>query len=662
MKLNGLSIGVKLIASYLVLAALLLVVGGIGWSSLGQMRARTGELVATTPFGDAAHEMSRVVRHDLHLLSQMMLTLENASLDRVWVAHEELVKRYDALADALSKGGQAEGREIPMAPESIRARVAQADELHNNALQPQMKLVREHTSAIFQARAQLGQARKELEALFKETVEMASELEEKVKERIQELLSKKVDGVRIIAVENTWADMSMEIKVTLAESRYFLEAYLNAAEGKEREAADRGFAETIKTFDEWIDALRNGAQTEEGAIARVDVPALREVVEKLDANHGRFQEQAARLMKAGRDMSELERKRRDVEIRMAEVGEKMSAMLADVRQQAATAMSGMVAAAEATSQSATRTTVTGMVAGLLLALVLGVGITRHISEPLRVARQSLMTLAEGNLRIRCELERGDELGELVKGTCQLASTLQGVVTEIQEATHRVQGGSVEMASTAQALSEGAAQQAAAIEQTSASMEQMSGNIQQNTENAVATQGLARQAAQDAENGGQAVAEAVEAMRQIAGKIAIIEEIARQTNLLALNAAIEAARAGEHGKGFAVVAAEVRKLAERSQTAAGEIGELSASSVQVAEKAGEIIGKLVPDIQETARLVHEIATGSQEQSQGAGQINAAIGQLDQVIQSNAGAAEHLSDSAQALREEAERLSGAIAFFK
>jgi methyl-accepting chemotaxis protein len=152
------------------------------------------------------------------------------------------------------------------------------------------------------------------------------------------------------------------------------------------------------------------------------------------------------------------------------------------------------------------------------------------------------------------------------------------------------------------------------------------------------------------------------MKQIASKISIIEEIARQTNLLALNAAIEAARAGEHGKGFAVVASEVRKLAERSQKAAGEITELSSTSVKVANKAGELLSKILPDVKKTSELVQEIAAASREQDTGAQQVNKAIQQLDQVIQTNAGASEEMSSTSEELSAQAKLLQEAIAFFK
>jgi methyl-accepting chemotaxis protein len=194
------------------------------------------------------------------------------------------------------------------------------------------------------------------------------------------------------------------------------------------------------------------------------------------------------------------------------------------------------------------------------------------------------------------------------------------------------------------------------------MEEMVSNVRQNAENALQTEKIAQKSAIDARESGRAVSETVTAMKEIAGRISIIEEIARQTNLLALNAAIEAARAGDHGKGFAVVASEVRKLAERSQTAAGEISQLSSSSVQVAEMAGQMISRLVPDIQKTAALVQEINSASSEQNSGAEQINKAIQQLDKVVQQNAGVAEEMSSASEELASQAENLQSSIAFFR
>ena len=194
------------------------------------------------------------------------------------------------------------------------------------------------------------------------------------------------------------------------------------------------------------------------------------------------------------------------------------------------------------------------------------------------------------------------------------------------------------------------------------MDTMSSSIGQNSDNARVTDSMASKTSKEAVDGGMAVNDTIVAMKQIASKIGIVDDIAYQTNLLALNAAIEAARAGEHGKGFAVVAAEVRKLAERSQQAAKEIGELAGSSVSTAERAGKLLNEIVPSIQKTSELVQEIAAASAEQSQSVVQIGGALGQLSKATQQNASASEELAATSEELSGQAEQLQQSVAFFK
>ncbi|MBB4507170.1 methyl-accepting chemotaxis protein [Rhizobium leguminosarum bv. viciae] len=269
-------------------------------------------------------------------------------------------------------------------------------------------------------------------------------------------------------------------------------------------------------------------------------------------------------------------------------------------------------------------------------------------------------ISNGDLTVSPKpLSEKDTLGIALE---QMVERLRGVVADAIAAAENVSAGSQELSSSSEQVSQGATEQAASAEEASASMEEMAANIKQNADNASQTEKIARQSAKDAEASGEAVTRAVQAMRTIAEKIGIVQEIARQTDLLALNAAVEAARAGEHGKGFAVVASEVRKLAERSQSAAAEISSMSGDTVKAAQEAGDMLGRLVPDIRKTAELVSEISAACREQDVGAAQINEAIQQLDKVTQQNAGASEQMSATSEELASQAEELQTSIAFFK
>lgn len=282
------------------------------------------------------------------------------------------------------------------------------------------------------------------------------------------------------------------------------------------------------------------------------------------------------------------------------------------------------------------------------------GLTRALSLSERVAR--------GDLSHTEPLNGNDEITDLLRALNAMVDRLRLVVSDVAASSRNVAAGAEEMSTTAEELSRGASEQAGSTLEASSSMEEMTANIRQAAQAASDTEAKARKAAADARDSGTTVIEAVDAVRTISEKIGVVQEIARQTDLLALNAAVEAARAGEHGRGFAVVAAEVRKLAERSQTAASEISVLSDSTLRSAQAAGGKLQNLVPDIEETARLVLDISTAAQEQSAGASQVNTAIQQLDRITQVNSSASEQLSSTAGQLASQAEQLQDAIAFFQ
>ena len=298
----------------------------------------------------------------------------------------------------------------------------------------------------------------------------------------------------------------------------------------------------------------------------------------------------------------------------------------------------------------------------LLLLAISFMITSNVTRRLATAVEVTKRVAGGELTGEIVIGTNDEIGTLQLALKGMVEKLRQIIGEVRSGADALTAAAGQVSSTSQALSQGTGEQAASVEETTSSLEEMSASITQNAENSRQSEQMASKGAHDAEESGKVVRETVEAMKSIAERISIIEEMAYQTNLLALNAAIEAARAGEHGKGFAVVAQEVRKLAERAQKAAGEIGSLASSSVKVAERSGQLLSELVPAIKKTADLVQEVAAASQEQSSGVAQINKAMGMVDQVTQRNASASEELASTAEEMASQAESLQQLMGFFQ
>ncbi|HEX2833185.1 MAG TPA: methyl-accepting chemotaxis protein [Thermoanaerobaculia bacterium] len=318
-----------------------------------------------------------------------------------------------------------------------------------------------------------------------------------------------------------------------------------------------------------------------------------------------------------------------------------------------------------TSLRMQRTTAILSVAVVIVAVALLVFASLHVAALVTKSLDRVVGVAEsvatGDLTANIVIDSNDETGRLLAAMQEMSRKLAEVIGQVRAGAGTLASAAGQLSASAAEVSQATGQQASSVEETTSSLEEMSASIAQNAENSQIMGQIAVKAARDAEQSGGAVAETVAAMKSIAERISIVEEIAFQTNLLALNAAIEAARAGDMGRGFAVVASEVRKLAERSQGAAKEIRSLAGTSVQVAERSGALMQELVGTTKKTSDLLQEIAAASAEQASGVNQINRAMAQLDQVTQRNAAAAEELSSTAEEMNSQASTLQGAISFF-
>ncbi|WP_308389101.1 methyl-accepting chemotaxis protein [Acidithiobacillus sp. AMEEHan] len=334
----------------------------------------------------------------------------------------------------------------------------------------------------------------------------------------------------------------------------------------------------------------------------------------------------------------------------------------ELRSHAASTLEAKRKAGEADAEMVSTVTVVIAVLAIIASILIAWGLSRSITRPLLEAVNVSERVAEGDLSVQVEVRGKDETGRLMSAMQAMVQNLTQIIGEVRGAADNLSSASEEVSATSQSLSQAASEQAASVEETSATLEQAAASIKQNAENARITDDIATGAAREAQRGGEAVSQTLQAMKDIAERIGIVDDIAYQTNMLALNAAIEAARAGEHGKGFAVVAAEVRKLAERSQVAAQEIGSLASGSLKVAENAGQALEALVPAIAKTSDLVQEINAASSEQAAGIDQINVAVGQLNQVTQQNASASEELAATAEEMSGQAGQLQELMARFR
>jgi methyl-accepting chemotaxis protein len=471
-------------------------------------------------------------------------------------------------------------------------------------------------------------------------------------------------GVAVYSVKKTQSLSELQAQgAQLSEKALELSSINHRATLVHADMAASIISRDLATVDKRLEQTRGQMQRDlERVFARAESATERRLAEDTAAAYARYLEawekRGVSVLKASK-LDDVQLK--EVSREIANLRDAVSAPLAEMVKSAVSESKAGEIDYHAASQAIVHFMVATVIMGVLLVVFFAYLVTRALSRPLLQAVAASNRLAEGDLRQDITVTGKDEIGQLQSAMRNMVGRIRNVVMDVQRTAAGVAQGSRQLSSTSAQMSQGATEQASSIEEIAASMEQMSSSVKQNADNAIQTEQIATRAAAEAKEGGTAVGETINAVKQIADKIGIIGGISRQTNLLALNAAIEAARAGEHGKGFAVVASEVRKLAEHSQRAAGDISALSGSSVKLAEHAGALLSRILPDVQKTSERVQEITAASREQNSGLDQINKAIQQLDGVIQNNAAGAEQTNSTAEELAGQAERMGGIISFF-
>lgn len=627
------SLGKKLISGFIGVALVVLVVGVVGYRSAEKMAEETTNILETSPLVEAAMEMVIAVEADKLAVMDMLAATDMKGLEEIWRGHEENVTYFDTFADGILGGAETEMGTIYAAKdEKLKQIVKDADKFHNERFQPELQKVHDLKGEQIALTAERETAMLKMEKGFEGITEAAEELEGRVLSKVRTAQARGRSGDQILAKEMTWADMSMEIKASIAHARIEIEEAAQTINVVALESLHKAFEDENAEVDGAITNLLQGGD----GVAAVDDSALRSMVAGIDKIHDQqFEAASEQFFAIQKRLGEVETSLNEADEAADRIGGQMAEMLGGVENGAKKGVTAAAASSKAIASSAIGQIVSGVVIGFILAIGLGVLITRSITRP-----------------------------------------INQVIDGVGEGAEQVASASAEISSSSQSLAEGATEQAASLEETSSSLEEMTSTVQQNADNAGQAQQLSTVAKDTAVKGASSVNKMIVAVNEINSSsvevskiIKVIDEIAFQTNLLALNAAVEAARAGEHGKGFAVVAEEVRNLAGRSAEAAKQTSALIEESTakakmgsELATESGEVLSEIVGNTTKASDLIAEIAAASREQAEGINQVTKAVTQMDQVTQQNsafseetASASEELSSQAEGLKDLVDRLA-------
>ncbi len=649
MKLSDIRIGTKVMACFGLIVFLFLATGLL-------VKAFQSDMVGASGVVDASMEMKIAVRSDMQMLMEMLGAENEGDLSDYWKEHEGFIEEFDMFSDAITKGSPVDGEAFQASDNPLILQLmADAQRMHGDDFQPRMVKVRGLLIQSYRSSAERESAMVAMEEASLAVLKACELFEKKVAIYMDERLNAGADAFDILSKELSWADMAMEIKTDISLSRIALEEFVQADNDADLAEIENEFIKTLADFDMFAGGLLEGGSVGGEIISKVDDAELMAMAVELDKIHDTlFQSAARKMMESHRNLMNIRSTLDQLDKEADSVGESMFGIISRVEEEAHSYMKDLVVQADVALMA-------GIGVSVLLALLLGLGLAKNITAPLRKAVELSEAMAGGDLSRDVVSHGKDETGQMLTAMGAMVAQLREVVFGVNSSVENVAAGGEELSATAQSLSQNTTEQAASVSELTSTVEEVTGSIAQTSANSRQTAEIATKAADKAAESGGAVTQAVSAMKEIAEKISIIEDIARQTNLLALNAAIEAARAGEHGKGFAVVAAEVRKLAERSGTAAGEISELSGNTVMVADNAVTMLDELVPDIAKTAELISEISASCEEQDASIHQIGQTLSQIESVTQSSASGSEVAAATAEELAGQADGLHRMMSFF-
>ena len=673
MSWRDLKIGIKLTFGFGGLITLLIISSFVGFNGLTVMTDSLNMITEEeAPLVDSANEMKLTLLQARNAMEQYRAaTNVIGSSDESLIAsilknYQQAVEDFDLLNDAIVNGGVVNNVQIIKTDNDQLADLARkSDQIHNDEFQVAAALMQRQGQELLNRSKLASESMILMEENYEEILKNADDVETLVKEMVANNTNnnQSVTGLKQTILRDVpMIDLSMEIKNTISISRIKIEEIAQMTNLADIEPLEEEFNNTINDFDKLVQAALNGGNVDGSKVFKVENQQIIRRIEALDNSHEAFQESSAEMIKSRKNLvaTMLAVKKSSEALQVA--GKHADDLLSQVESLASKEMNNAKLAGQISGEKAIYTLISVALISVLLGAIAGFLINRSITGPVEEALAACDAIADGDLSITINSNSKDEIGLLALSLINMRDQLVSVIESVRAGADNLASASEEVSATAQTISQGAVEQVASVENTVSSVEQLNASVQQNSENSSVTEKIATASADEARQGANAVTETVSAMKHIAKKIALIEDIAYKTNLLSLNAAIEAASAGEHGKGFAVVAAEVRKLAESSRVTAEEISELATGSVDIAEKAGKLILQVVPNITKTADLVQEINAATGEQATGVAQINTAMEQLDQATQQNAASSEELAATSEELSGQAEQLQQAVSYFK